>query len=245
MQGLQSSLKRFATPNSKRQLHYLRLFMASADNDLEKLLLEIAEERRREYGERIWRTVEYFTVVLSAILSVSIGISIELSKSSSSNSDYVFLVILFVLGCFVSITAWFNVRREYEHQLEAIAEKAKIEWYLGFGEKVVPQQKRLFKKDDHLLLERNVKQQHTFAKDEEWVKDRMKLWKNKQAALVWFSIVFWGFALIFTAAITLIIYSAYPNFAFGINVYWYPQIFFVIAFICCYVEHGKHTDITK
>jgi hypothetical protein len=217
--------------------------MTNTDNDLEKLLLKIAEERRKEYGDRIWRTVEYFTVVLSAILSISIGLFIELSKISNMSNGYDFLFMFFALGIFVCVTAWFNVRREYERQLEAIAEIGKTQWYLGLATKVVPEQQRMFKKDQHILLERYTK--NTFAKDEEWVKDKMKVWKNKQAALIWFGIVFWGFALIFTVASAFIIYSVHPTVILQISAYWLPFMIFAVVGILCYVEHRQHTLIVK
>ena len=210
---------------------------------MEKLLLRIAEERRREYGERIWRTVEYFTVVLSAILSVSIGLFVELSKISNVSESYDFLIILFALGIFVSITAWFNVRREYERQLEAIAEIGKVQWYLGLATNVVPEERRMFKQDQHILLERYAK--NSFTKDEEWVKDKMKIWKNRQAALIWFGIVFWGFAFIFSVASAFIVYLVHPTSVLQINAYWVPFMIFVIVGMLSYLEHRRHTHMAK
>lgn len=218
--------------------------MGNVDSDIEKLLLTIAEDRRREYGERIWRTVEYFTVILTAILSVSIGLFIELSKINNVKEGYALLILLFAVGIFISVTAWFNVRREYKHQLEAIAEKMKAEWSLGLAKKVVPKEQRMFQKDEHILLERYYA--NTFGKDEEWVKDKMKLWQNRQAALIWFGIVFWGFAFFFTITITLIIYWAYPTIAFlQIPASWIPLIIFAIGSVLCEVEHREYTRITK
>jgi hypothetical protein len=225
--------------------------MTNIDNDLVKSLLEIAEERRREYGERIWRTVEYFTVVLAAILSVSIGLFIDLSKTGNVSNAYDVLIFLFVAGIFVSVTAWFNVRREYERQLEAIAEKGKVEWYLGLATNVVPKGLRMFSKDDHIILERYAK--NTFATDKEWVKDKMRIWKNRQAALIWFGLVFWFFAFTFTGVLTFIVYLLHPTFAllvnvycfpFLVNVYWFPFIAFAFVFALCCWEQRWHTQVT-
>lgn len=217
--------------------------MTNTNNDLERLILQIADKRRREYGDRIWRTVEYFTIVLSAILSVSVGLFIQLLTISNMNNGYGLLMILFALGIFVSITAWFNVRREYERQLEAIAEIGKAQWYLGLATNIVPEQKRRFKKDEHIILERYT--QNTFERDEEWVRDKMKIWKNKQGALIWFGIVFWGFALIFTVASAFVIYSARPMIILQINIYLLPLVIFAVIVVLCYVEHRKHTRIEQ
>jgi Flp pilus assembly protein TadB len=218
--------------------------MTNIDNDLVKSLLEIAEERRREYGERIWRTVEYFTVVLTAILSVSIGLFIELSKTSNVGNGYDLLIILFVLGIFVSVTAWFNVRREYEHQLEAIVEIGKAQQYLGLTSDI-PQEKRWFKQDSHIILERYLKDKGNFQEDKEWVKDKMRIGKYKQAALIWFGIVFWFFALVFTVALVFIVYLLYPTFVFQINAYWFPFLAFAVVFILCCWEQRRHTHLVK
>jgi len=217
--------------------------MTNIDNDLAKLLLEIAEERRREYGERIWRTVEYFTVVLAAILSVSVGLLIDLSKTSNVGNGYDVLIFLFVAGIFVSVTAWFNVRREYERQLEAIAERGKVEWYLGLATNIVPKGLRMFSKDNHIILERYT--ENTFATDEEWVKDKMRIWKYRQAALIWFGLVFWFFAFTFAGVLAFTVYLLHPTFVLQINAYWFPFIAFTVVFILSCLEHRLHTRVVR
>jgi hypothetical protein len=227
--------------------------MTNIDKDLVKSLLEIAEERRREYGERIWRTVEYFSVLLTAILSVSIGLFIELSKTSDVGNGYDLLIILFVSGIFVSVTAWFNVRREYEHQLEAIAEIGKAQQYLGLTSEI-PLGKRWFKDDLHIILERYLDDKDNLEKDKEWVKDKMKVLKHRQAALIWFGIVFWFFAFVFTVTASFIVYLVHPTlnlqvdvywFPFLVNVYWFPFIAFLFVFFLCCLEQRWHTHLVK
>jgi hypothetical protein len=211
--------------------------MMSLNEDLVKLFLKISEKRRKEYGDRIWQTVTYFTAVLSAILSVSATL-FELSQTSWIGG---LLIVLLSLGIFVSITAWFNVRREYERQIEAMVEIGKAQEYLGLTAEI-PMGKRWFKQDPHIILERYLKDKGNFQKDEEWVKDKMKL--SPKRALFWFSLIFWGFAFIYTIAVVLVIYSVFPNLSLLVNVYWIPLVVFAAVSIVFYAEHIRYTRVT-
>ena len=218
----------------------------SFDKDFVQVSLRNAEERLKEHGTRIWETVKCFTGDMTAILLVSFLLFVEFSKTGGVNESWysvslVFMMILFVTGIFISISAWFHVRGEYQRQLEAIAEVNKAQWYLGF-DTTVPLERRWFKDDSHLMLERHYKEKDNFRKEEDWVKSSMQIsWKNLRTALSGFAILFWGFATIFVSAMALM-FGAHSFFGLTVSL-GIPIVGFGLLLFICTIEHYLYTQI--
>jgi hypothetical protein len=91
--------------------------------------------------------------------------------------------------------------------MEAIAEIGKAQYYLGLTSEI-PVEKRWFKQDKHIILERYFEDKDNFCRDKDWVRDKMNICKKKDKALAGFAVLFWGFACIYSIAIAIVLVFA-------------------------------------
>jgi hypothetical protein len=117
---------------------------------------EQLHQNRRDYVERMWGTVQYFTTAITSLLTIAIGASLVVveNEATLSVSTGVFARAALSLICVIATGLGFfglnNLKRESENEYVQMGLILIAERYLGLHNKI-PRFKRFFQKEDQLI----------------------------------------------------------------------------------------------
>ena len=122
--------------------------------DEEKYIMLYKEmgKNRRDYVDRAWETIKFFTTIYTAILSVTVTLIIYFKPQFTSWPVTILITFLPISAIAITGIGWHNFRREYARTGEIIATLKKLEKLLNFHEEI-EESKRYFKNDKYILPE--------------------------------------------------------------------------------------------
>lgn len=187
--------------------------------DDRKSLLEIWKtwiSFRMHSGELMWKSVQYFFVLISALISANIiglGTILELNDL---RTQFYLLLLLFAFPMLIialSVVGEEILRRRFSRLLEAIAHTAKIEGLLGLSVDISERLQKLnvLPKDKH-LFERYMKSRAKYNSEEEFIKGELRGGIEGRNMYTDMRKAYWLFIIV---GITLI----FVNISLIINVY--------------------------
>lgn len=140
--------------------------------DLVKLYKEINIDIR-DFSDREWETVKFFTTIFTALLAAYITITAYLISSALIERIWMISIIIPPFMIIISVMGWRNFKRECARLFERIATKAKIEEKIGFHH-VRDKNRIILKCDEYYLPKSFVKGFDKFDKTKEFVDDMLK-----------------------------------------------------------------------
>ena len=117
------------------------------DNCFMKLFEEY-EKDRRDFSNREWETIKFFTTIFAVLLTATITIIRLLFPNFQGLYMFVFLPIFMLIISYIGLQ---NFKREYARSFERIATLMKIEEKVGFHDKRDKKQKLILKCDEYYL----------------------------------------------------------------------------------------------
>lgn len=134
--------------------------MAATGSNFEKdyliALYEQAHENRRDYVERMWGTVKYFTTTLTTLLAVTLASFALLIQNLDKLSQVAYWFVLFGIvllssvGIAISLIGHRNLERECRLEFMQMAIILTIEKIMGL-QKEVAEDKRFFAQDKFII----------------------------------------------------------------------------------------------
>jgi hypothetical protein len=128
----------------------------SFDKDCLLAFYEQIHNNRRDYVERMWGTVQYFTTVVTSLVTLSIGgafVLLEYGGNVSTSTSFgarISLDVICLIAAGLSLVGLSNLKRECENEYVQMALIISTERVLGLQKKI-PKTKRFFNEESFLV----------------------------------------------------------------------------------------------
>lgn len=100
----------------------------AANNDFQKHLYDVAFEIYQYVHSDVWRGQKYYTTLNTAISTIGFGLVTALIQSSSTPKvAYAAAIIVFIIGVFIALIAFFTIKTLRENFMQAVWFKTVIE----------------------------------------------------------------------------------------------------------------------
>lgn len=167
-------------PNSPEKRRWLNL-----ENDKLLKIREQLESTRKDYNDRIWETIKFFTTMFSGLTAIFVLLEYipDITKSNLLVKLGWLSVPMAALS--ISVIGFANLRREYFRSMETISMIMKVDTQLKFYDKGFIPQSEIDRGQYDIWKE----------SEEKWLQDRMQIkWrdfmKSKASAYTVFSILY-------------------------------------------------------
>lgn len=141
------------------------------DRDYLQTFYEQVQENRRDYVERMWETVKYFTTVITSLITLSIGGAFAILQygaalpMGANIGARLALSAISLLAAGLSLVGLVNLRRECKNEYMQMAIILTIEKIMGM-QKEIPPEKRFFADENFIVPYHLFLPKESFPKDD-------------------------------------------------------------------------------